>query len=196
MILSFGSGLASAFAFLPGGTHPNVHLFLGQQENRHRLLMNWPNDFVGIGREEGINVVGRQPVLHLADALPLGNMDSRKEHERLAFITSEPGVWRASAILFAGWIGLGETGHRHDATALDTEPFLPMRDVKIADVGDALVRFHPDEHVHIDGLALLPQLLRRASAACLITKNGDGSPHRACTSCLRPSAVLRTIGPA
>ncbi|MBX5205972.1 glyoxalase [Rhizobium sp. NZLR1] len=45
------------------------------------------------------------------------------------------------------------------------------------------------------GLAFCRNFSARASAACLIAKNGDGNPHRACTSCLRPSAVLRTIGP-
>lgn len=82
--------------------------------------MDGLDDVIGIGGQQGVEVVGRQPVLDLSDALPLRDVHPREEHQRFTFVPGRPGVRRAPALLFTGGIRFGKAGDRHDATALDT----------------------------------------------------------------------------
>lgn len=52
------------------------------------------DDIVGIGRQEGIEIVCCQAVFHLPNALPLRNVNARKEHQGPAFVMRKPGVNR------------------------------------------------------------------------------------------------------
>ncbi|WSH48970.1 hypothetical protein U8P77_35385 (plasmid) [Rhizobium johnstonii] len=90
-------------------------------------------------------------------ARPLLHMDASKEHQGLAFIACEPGVWGPAALFLAGWIGFRETGHRDKAAMLDAEPTLPMRKIQSADIRGAAIHLITQQGLDVDLLTLGPQ---------------------------------------
>lgn len=56
-------------------------------------------------------------------------------------------------------VELAEAREKHEAPALGAKPRLPVRARRVADVRRAAVRFHAEESVEVDGLALRPELV-------------------------------------
>lgn len=67
------------FCLVPRRPHPYVGLFLCQEEDRHCLLVDRFHEIVGIRGQKTIEIVGREPVPNLPDALPLRHMDAGEE---------------------------------------------------------------------------------------------------------------------
>ena len=61
--------------FLPRRVQPDIRVFLGQQQDRHRLFVDRLDDLIGVGGQEPVEIVCGQAVFDLPDALPLRDVD-------------------------------------------------------------------------------------------------------------------------
>ena len=57
---------------------------------------------------------------------------------------------------------------------LDTEPAFPMGQIELANIGQAPIRLHAKQFVHVDGLSLRPQLHGTVFCGFLLDKEWGG----------------------
>lgn len=79
---SSGNGRCSAFGLVPWRSHPNVALFVGEQDHRHRLGMDRLDQRVGRCREKPVDLMRPRHRLRLRAAITAERRPYAREGEQ------------------------------------------------------------------------------------------------------------------